>query len=119
MARPRKLRRVCFLPQEDKYGPISSQKRNRETINMTVDEYEAIRLIDLEEMTQEQCADKMNVARTTVQRIYNIARKKIAKSLVNGQMLKIEGGDFKLCSEGGPNYGCGRCRKRKAKNELV
>lgn len=120
MARPRKLRRVCFLPEKDEYGPINTQIKNKEIIIMTVDEYETIRLIDLEGMTQEQCADKMNVARTTVQRIYNDSRKKIATSLVNGQVLKIEGGDFKLCSEGGPNYGCGRCKRmRKGKNEPV
>jgi len=66
---------------------------------MSIDEYETIRLIDLEELTQEECASQMNIARTTVQGIYNSARKKIASSLVNGQFLKIEGGDYKLCDE--------------------
>lgn len=112
MARPRKLRRVCFMPKEDEYGPIGSQNRNKEVIIMTIDEYETIRLIDLEGMTQEECAERMNVARTTVQRIYNEARKKIADSIVNGQILKIAGGDFKLCSEGGPHYECGNCRRK-------
>lgn len=111
MARPRKLRRVCNLPKEDEYGPINSQIQDTEIIIMTVDEYETIRLIDLEGMTQEECAARMNVARTTVQRIYNDARKKIADSLVNGLVIKIAGGDFKLCSDGGPHYGCGRCKK--------
>ena len=111
MARPRKLRRVCFLPKEDEYGPINSKIESDDIIIMSVDEYETIRLIDLEGMTQEECAYRMNVARTTVQRIYYEARKKLADSIVNGLVLKIEGGDFKLCSEAGPHRGCGRCHR--------
>lgn len=112
MARPRKLRRVCFMPKEDEYGPINPRSINEEIIIMTIDEYETIRLIDLEGMTQEECSERMRVARTTVQRIYNDARKKLADSLVNGRRLKIQGGDFKLCSEGGPHYGCGKCKRK-------
>jgi predicted DNA-binding protein (UPF0251 family) len=64
---------------------------------MSVEEYETIRLIDLEGMMQETCAERMNVARTTVQRSYTNARRKIAEFLVNGNNLMIEGGDYKLC----------------------
>ena len=119
MARPRKMRRVCFLPKEDEYGPINSKIQKDEIIIMSVDEYETIRLIDFEDMTQEECSIRMNVARTTVQRIYFDARKKLANSLVNGLVLRIEGGDFKLCSEAGPHHGCGRCNRmgRNSKNK--
>jgi predicted DNA-binding protein (UPF0251 family) len=86
---------------------------DNEVIVMTVDEYETIRLIDLEGMMQEECAEKMNVARTTVQRIYNDARKKLAKSLVNGNILKIVGGDYKLSDESESICVCGICRKRR------
>lgn len=80
---------------------------------MTVDEYEAIRLIDLEGMTQEECSEKMDVARTTVQRIYNDARNKLAMSLVEGKLLQIQGGDYKLCDYEDSGCGCKRCCRKK------
>lgn len=79
---------------------------------MEVDEYETIRLIDLEGLTQEECSDQMHIARTTVQRIYSEARKKLAESLVNGKVLSIEGGDYKLCNGSG-----GSCRSRSCIKE--
>lgn len=81
---------------------------------MTVDEYETIRLIDLEGLTQEECAERMKVARTTVQGIYAGARKKVAESLVAGKMLRIEGGDYRLCdgyAESCRPCGCRRHRR--------
>lgn len=66
---------------------------------MTIDEYETIRLIDLEDLTQEECAEQMDISRSTVQGIYNNARKKLAQSLVNQKILLIEGGEYNLCGE--------------------
>jgi predicted DNA-binding protein (UPF0251 family)/predicted Fe-Mo cluster-binding NifX family protein len=68
------------------------------SVRMTVDEYEALRLLDDEGLTQETCAIRMNVARTTVTAIYDSARKKIADALVHGKRLLIAGG----CCEYGP-----------------
>ena len=113
MARPRKWKRVCCLPEIDSFGPLNRPGIDREVIIMTVEEYETIRLIDLEGMMQEECADRMNVARTTVQRIYNDARKKLAESLVDGKTLRIEGGDYKLCDENAQMFGCPRCHRHK------
>lgn len=64
---------------------------------MTVDEYENIRLIDLEGFNQENCARQMNIARSTVQNTYSEARKKTAEALVKGALLLIEGGEYRLC----------------------
>jgi len=97
MPRPRKWRKVCCLPDSSRFGPLDSPAEGEYFVNMTVDEYETIRLIDLEGLSQEECAGQMNVARTTVQGIYSDARKKLAESLVNGKILRIEGGDYKLC----------------------
>ena len=106
MSRPRKWRRVCCLPERDRFGPLGMTADSADYVRMSVDEYETIRLIDLENMTQEECAGCMNIARTTVQGIYNEARRKVADSLVNGKLLWIEGGEYELCS--GQEKPCGR-----------
>jgi predicted DNA-binding protein (UPF0251 family) len=82
-------------------------------VTMTVDEYETIRLIDLEGFTQEECAKQMNVARTTVQGIYDNARKKLADSLVHGKVLLIEGGEYILCDGLEETCGCGGCHRHR------
>ena len=84
---------------------------------MTVDEFETIRLIDLEGMSQEECANRMNVARTTAQAIYNSARVKLAECLVKGMKLYIRGGDYVICDEGACGCGCGHCHKRRCHME--
>ncbi len=109
MARPIKWRKVCRLPESNKFGPLGSTVDEKDCINMKVDEYETIRLIDLEGFTQEECAIQMNIARTTVQGIYMEARKKLAESLVNCKVLIIEGGKYQLCN--GYEQRCGHnCR---------
>lgn len=106
MPRPMKWRKVCCLPESNKFGPLDSPADAKNHVIMTVDEYETIRLIDLKGFTQEECANQMKVARTTVQGIYITARKKLAESLVNGKVLFIEGGEYRLCE--GVGNGCGR-----------
>ena len=110
LARPRKWRKVCSLPERDRFGPLNFEVNNDHFITMTIDEYETIRLIDLEGFKQEECADQMNIARTTVQGIYNDARKKLAESLVNGKVLRIEGGNYELCDGRRKN-----CRKKNCR----
>lgn len=117
MSRPKKWRKVCFLPESNLFGPLTQKTEEIELVRMSVEEYETIRLIDLEGMNQESCADKMNVARSTIQRIYNDAKQKMADALVNGKVLKIEGGDYRLCEETEPVYGCGKCRRHRFMNE--
>ncbi|MEF9942450.1 MAG: DUF134 domain-containing protein [Lachnospiraceae bacterium] len=97
MPRPCKQRRICAKPGCEHFGPKSNTTTERQTIMMTLDEFECIRLIDLEGMTQEQCAAQMKVARTTAQAIYNRARFKLAECLVNEKELHIDGGDYEIC----------------------
>lgn len=113
MARPIKWRRVCCLPESKRFGSLDAPSDVDNIVKMTVDEYETIRLIDLEGYTQEECAAQMNVARSTVQGIYFEARKKLADSLVNGKMLLIEGGEYQLCDGSGNGCGRGGCRRHR------
>ncbi len=108
MPRPPRCRRVCALPEETEFGPRRAACRGGAVV-MTVDEYEAIRLIDLGGLTQEQCAAQMDVARTTVTGIYESARKKLAEAIVNGRRLRIEGGSYRVCETAGacPRRRCG------------
>ena len=82
MSRPRKCRRVCSLPKVNEFRPAGSCE---DWVNLTVDEYETVRLIDREGFSQKECAGYMLIARTTVQQIYNSARKKLAAALVEGK----------------------------------
>lgn len=120
MPRPRKCRRICRMPASQSFGPLDARGDGRRVVAMTVDEFETIRLIDLEGFSQEQCAKSMGVARTTAQAIYASARVKLAECLVNGLGLSIGGGDYVLC-EGDAAHthgcGCGRCHKRRCRSE--
>lgn len=109
MARPRKCRKICTEPAYDSFKPEGISAG--EEITMTVDEYEVIRLVDLEKNTHEQCAERMGISRTTVTEIYESARYKLADSVVNGKKLHISGGDYQLC-DGKNVFCCNRFCKR-------
>ena len=96
MARPTKFRRVEFFPEDDFFVPCGKPKCEIEEIVLKVEELEAMRLKDIEELNQEECAEKMEVSRPTFQRILLSAREKVADSLINGKMIRIEGGNFTL-----------------------
>lgn len=109
MARPQKCRRICNVPQTDSFRP--EKHRGEIPIIMTVDEYEVIRLVDLEEKTHEQCALQMDISRSTVQEIYENARRKLAACIVYGRKLVIAGGNYRVC-DGRENCRCElKCRQ--------
>ena len=91
MPRPRKCRRVCAMPENQGFEPLGKQGEccGNKIVKMSIDEYETIRLIDWEKLTQVQCAEQMGIARTTVTGIYDSARTKLADALIHGKMLKI------------------------------
>lgn len=109
MPRPCKRRRVCAMPGCGRFAPATPGQHP--AVEMGVDEYECIRLIDLEGLNQEECAARMQVARTTAQAIYNSARRKLALCLVQGRELVIRGGNYDLCQGGSLECGSRCCHR--------
>lgn len=102
---------LSFVPNGDYTG--------KPAVILSVDEYEALRLIDKEGFSQEQCGEQMNVARTTVQQIYASARKKLADVLVDGLPLRIEGGDYRLCNGNADKCSCIGCYKQQINRQYA
>jgi len=92
MPRPFKCRRVCGNPQADYFKPRGVPISQLEEIALTIDEFEAVRLADLEGLYQEDAAKKMNISRQTFGNIVESAHEKIADAIVNAKALKIKGG---------------------------
>mgnify|MGYP003309780272 CR=1 FL=1 len=100
MARPRKSRLVYSMPSCEGFVPVGYEAGSgTETVVMTIDEYETIRLIDLGKLTQEICAERMGISRPTVTNIYESARSKLADALINEKVLLIGGGDYDVYHE--------------------
>jgi len=96
MSRPKKYRRVAFLPNVTYFKPAGIPLRALEEVRLSLEEAEAIRLKDLESLEQGQGAEKMNISRPTFQRVLAVARDKIADALLNGKAIRIEGGNFEM-----------------------
>ena len=75
MARPDKIKNICKMPQYTEFNAINSKICNTSLV-LSIDEYEVLRLIDYNGLTQEMCAKQMAVSRASIQSIYNNARKK-------------------------------------------
>ena len=112
MARPGKHRNVCQMPKNKVFGP-QPPIYGEPSIHLNVDEYEVLRLIDYENLNQEEAAEQMDVARSTIQRIYLTARMKLAQMLVEGRNIHIEGGNYRLCNEHGYGHGCSRGHRNR------
>ena len=109
MARPRRCRRVCTEPDYSSFAPDGIPCGGR--VTLAVEEYEVIRLIDLEKLTHEQCAKQMDISRTTVTEIYESAREKIADCIVNGRPMEISGGSYRLCDGSAVHFCRKKCRR--------
>ena len=92
MPRPKRCRRIASLPGFTLFKPAGVPGRTLQEVELTVDEYEALRLADYEGLYQEKAAERMGVSRQTFGRIVESARKKVARALVEGMALRIEGG---------------------------
>jgi predicted DNA-binding protein (UPF0251 family) len=108
MARPRQCRRVGSMPDCNYFKPRGISLAVLDEVILMVDEFEAIRLADLESLYQERAAKKMNVSRPTFGRILESAHKKVAEALVKGKALKIEGGEIEMAEM--RKFNCSDCQ---------
>ncbi len=102
MPRPPKCRRVCGSPVSPVFKPAGIPKTELLEIVLTYDEFEAVRLADLQGLYQEDAAASMNVSRQTFGNILAAAHGKIADCIVNGKALRIEGGVVETGAYDGP-----------------
>lgn len=122
MARPTKDRIIEKLPEIRFFKPAGVPNHQLETVEMTMEEVEALRLKDVKGLTQAEAAEIMNVSRPTFQRVLTSARQKAAEALTCGKAIKFEGGDYRLvrpghCTECGKKMGRSRAhRKGKTQN---
>lgn len=119
MARPAKARKICRLPAFLEFEPRGQENSTPSRLELNVEEYEVIRLLDYEGYSQESCAKQMEISRSTVQALYNEARKKMARFLVEGCRLQISGGHYTLCSRSCSNLKADKvhCMQRNWKKE--
>lgn len=94
MARPRNNRVVYEPPQFAAFKPVGVPGRDLGESDMTIDEFEALRLADYMGLSHEEAALEMEISRSTFTRLVEEARKKVAGFLVNGNLLTIEGGQI-------------------------
>lgn len=92
--RPRRKRMIRFNPEITYFKPAGVPLRALSEVNLTLDEVEAIRLYDLEDLDQEKAAEQMQISRITFLRILHNAHKKIADSLIYGKAISLKGGDW-------------------------
>jgi predicted DNA-binding protein (UPF0251 family) len=100
MPRPRKKRILSRTPRAAVYKPAGVPLDQLRQVSLLQEELEALRLADLEGLTQAQAAEAMGVSRSTFQRVVAQARRRVAQALVQGHALQIEGGTFEVRPRG-------------------
>ncbi len=95
--RPKKYRIVRLDPKISQFSPRGKPGRPDE-INLNMDEFESIRLVDYMGLNQKSAAKSMRISQQTFSRILKKAHKSIAKALINGAIIKIQGGSYVITS---------------------
>ncbi len=108
MSRPKKNRLLCQPPIMQGFKPFGMAIGTDERIVLQYDEYEAVKLLNYDNLSQHEAAEKINVSQSTIARIYTSALSKIAQALVEGKTIEIAGGSVEYTKTW---YRCGRCFK--------
>ncbi len=109
LPRPPKPRLVEFLPNVTYFKPAGVPMSGLDEVCLGVDELEALRLKDLEGLDQDTCAERMNLAQSTFQRLLTSARQKLTRGIVEGKAIRIEGGPYQLVAR---TFICPKCGRR-------
>ncbi len=96
MPRPQKCRQVSNLPNVIFFKPAGIPMTRLEEVSLTVDEYEAMRWADTENLQHDAAALRMGISRPTFTRTLTRAHRKVAAALVYGKALRINGGNYQL-----------------------
>jgi uncharacterized protein len=107
MSRPCKPRSVCCKPEALSFKPCGIPPRSLDTVTLTLDELEALRLGDWEGLYQENAAQRMNVSRQTFGTILASAHRKVADFIIHTKRLTIEGGHVRMDNHFSACSGCG------------
>ncbi len=89
MPRPREIRKINFFPEVTYFKPRGVPLRDIKIIELTVEEVEALRLKNIKQYNQNQCALKMKTSQSTFQRIITSAHQKLSKAIIEGSAIKI------------------------------
>jgi uncharacterized protein len=108
MSRPQKARKIFNPPKMKGFRPFGMKSCVSDSVRLKYEEFESIRLVNYENLSQEAAASRMNISRPTFTRIYNRALKQIARSFVEGRSIEIDGGNYQLDKDW---YRCRKCFK--------
>ena len=111
MARPRNNRIVHTPPLFNEFKPVGVTRKQLAQVSLSLDEYEAIRLADSLGLSHLEASEEMGVSRSTFSRLIESARKKVAEFILQGSLLKIEGGQVHFHNNIMKCYGCGHMFK--------
>ncbi|MFQ5538205.1 MAG: DUF134 domain-containing protein [Gemmatimonadota bacterium] len=110
MPRPQRVRRIESPPRYQAFKPVGFRRRDLEETELAVDEFEALRLVDYEDLDHKAAAERMGISRPTLTRILEKARCKVAGVLVEGKLLSITGGRFDFVRT---RHRCRNCGEEK------
>jgi len=118
MPRPYRKRQIERLPRCYSFKPIGISRRNLEQVQLSLDEYEAIRLADYLQLDHAEAAERMGISRPTFTRLIEKARYKISLILVEGKQLNIGGGNIDVRKTRFRCKSCGDFQEQTTQEDL-
>jgi len=113
MSRPKNNRTVHEPPIFSDFKPIGVPSTSLDTVSLTLDEFEALRLADYQSLSHQEASEEMGISRSTFTRLIEVARKKTIDFIINGRMLNIGGGNIHFRNNIIKCQGCGHMFKTK------